>query len=275
MTKADFLNALDHRLGALSEIDIARSLDYYEEMIDDRMDDGMTEEEAVAAIGDPEAVSRDILREYTNASDPETHETIICPRCSKMITDGSRFCPKCGYSFEPEPNSVSEDLPEPEEKVPIEELSHSAREAGYDLRWYRFLIMVFIWIQALSNFSELLIILSYMTDDSLFQPINKGSWPWAIAIAAGIVVHIGYLIFTRWALAHWKTYAPRLYLFSLFVPFLCNVIAVIVSSIFYRYFGAPGYVPLSGNEVGHLFSAIILFIPNLIYFRNRAELFTE
>ena len=45
MTKSDFLNALAARLGALSEIDIARSLDYYEEMIDDRMDDGMTEEE--------------------------------------------------------------------------------------------------------------------------------------------------------------------------------------------------------------------------------------
>ena len=61
MTKADFLNALAHRLGALSEIDIARSLDYYEEMIDDRMDDGMTEEEAVAAAGSPEDAAREIL----------------------------------------------------------------------------------------------------------------------------------------------------------------------------------------------------------------------
>ncbi|MBR5364960.1 MAG: DUF1700 domain-containing protein [Clostridia bacterium] len=61
MTKADFLNALAHRLGALSEIDIARSLDYYEEMIDDRMDDGMTEEEAVAAAGSPEDAALEIL----------------------------------------------------------------------------------------------------------------------------------------------------------------------------------------------------------------------
>ncbi len=61
MTKSDFLNALAARLGALSEIDIARSLDYYEEMIDDRMDDGMTEEEAVAASGSAEDAAREIL----------------------------------------------------------------------------------------------------------------------------------------------------------------------------------------------------------------------
>ena len=61
MTKADFLNALAVRLSSLSEIDVARSLDYYEEMIDDRMDDGMTEEEAVAAAGSPEDAAREIL----------------------------------------------------------------------------------------------------------------------------------------------------------------------------------------------------------------------
>ena len=61
MTKADFLKALATRLSSLSEIDVARSLDYYEEMIDDRMDDGMTEEEAVAAAGSPEDAAREIL----------------------------------------------------------------------------------------------------------------------------------------------------------------------------------------------------------------------
>lgn len=61
MTKTDFLNALAVRLSSLSEIDVARSLDYYEEMIDDRMDDGMTEEEAVAAAGSPEDAAREIL----------------------------------------------------------------------------------------------------------------------------------------------------------------------------------------------------------------------
>ena len=62
MNKAQFLRTLGERLRGLPEIDIARSLDYWEEMIDDRTEDGMSEEEAVAAMGDPEAVAREILQ---------------------------------------------------------------------------------------------------------------------------------------------------------------------------------------------------------------------
>ena len=39
------------RLWALPEADIQCSLDYYSEMIDDRMEEGLSEEEAVAAVG--------------------------------------------------------------------------------------------------------------------------------------------------------------------------------------------------------------------------------
>ena len=62
MNKALFLRTLGERLSGLPEIDIARSLDYWEEMIDDRTEDGMSEEEAVAAMGDPEAIAREILQ---------------------------------------------------------------------------------------------------------------------------------------------------------------------------------------------------------------------
>ncbi len=61
MTKTEFLDRLRHRLHGLSDKDILNSLDYYAEMIDDRMEAGMSEEDAVAALGLPEEVAREII----------------------------------------------------------------------------------------------------------------------------------------------------------------------------------------------------------------------
>ena len=63
MKRVEFLEALKVRLWALPEADIQCSLDYYREMIDDRMEDGLTEEEAVAAIGNLGEIVQQILGE--------------------------------------------------------------------------------------------------------------------------------------------------------------------------------------------------------------------
>ncbi len=65
MTKAEFLQALEARLQGLSPSDIKRSQDFYSEMIDDRMEDGMTEGEAVLAMGAPADAARQILGELS------------------------------------------------------------------------------------------------------------------------------------------------------------------------------------------------------------------
>ena len=53
MTKQAFLNRLNELTGALAEQERARLAEYYSEMIDDRVEEGVSEEEAVAALGDP------------------------------------------------------------------------------------------------------------------------------------------------------------------------------------------------------------------------------
>ncbi len=63
MTKNEFLSKLRDLLSGLPEPDAQRSLEYYGEMIDDRTEDGLTEEEAVAAIGTPEEIAERIISE--------------------------------------------------------------------------------------------------------------------------------------------------------------------------------------------------------------------
>ena len=61
MTKTEFMSSLREKLSGLGEEDIRKSLDYYSEMIDDRIEDGMTEEEAVADVGTPDECANAIL----------------------------------------------------------------------------------------------------------------------------------------------------------------------------------------------------------------------
>ena len=63
MTKAEFLSGLEARLSALSLYDREQSLEYYAEMIDDRIEDGMSEADAVADVGMPDVIAKRILSE--------------------------------------------------------------------------------------------------------------------------------------------------------------------------------------------------------------------
>ena len=61
MKKNEFLSEVEKRLTGLSAEDITRSVDYYAEMIDDRVEDGIPEEDAVLEMGSPEEAASAIL----------------------------------------------------------------------------------------------------------------------------------------------------------------------------------------------------------------------
>ena len=64
MTKQDFLTRLGERLSGLPEQDALERVNFYGEMIDDRMEDGLSEEEAVTEIGNIDEVVSQILADY-------------------------------------------------------------------------------------------------------------------------------------------------------------------------------------------------------------------
>lgn len=63
MGKSEFLNALRARLGGLPKSDVEDRLDFYSELIDDRVEEGLSEETAVAAFGSVDEVASRILAE--------------------------------------------------------------------------------------------------------------------------------------------------------------------------------------------------------------------
>ena len=63
MNKAEFLEELKKSLSELPREDIEKSLEYYSEIIDDRIEDGLNESDAIAAIGEIQEISGQILRD--------------------------------------------------------------------------------------------------------------------------------------------------------------------------------------------------------------------
>ncbi len=55
MNKQEYLESIRSRISAMPADDVNRFMDYYSEMIDDRVEDGLSEEEAVADMGSPDA----------------------------------------------------------------------------------------------------------------------------------------------------------------------------------------------------------------------------
>jgi len=63
MTKLQFLLALHQKLSGLPQRDVEERLSFYSEMIEDRIEEGYSEEDAVAAVGSVEEVAAQITAE--------------------------------------------------------------------------------------------------------------------------------------------------------------------------------------------------------------------
>ena len=65
MNRYDFKHQLARRLADLPEEELATTLSFFDEMIDDRLDEGMTEDQAVADLGDLDEIANRILAEMS------------------------------------------------------------------------------------------------------------------------------------------------------------------------------------------------------------------
>lgn len=63
MNKQEFLDILRSRLSSLDPADIEKTVDFYSEMIDDRIEDGMSEEQAVETLGSIDEIVSQVMLE--------------------------------------------------------------------------------------------------------------------------------------------------------------------------------------------------------------------
>lgn len=71
MNKNELLNTLREKLSGLPKNDIERSLEYYKEIIEDKIDEGISEDDAVAALGSVDDIAAQIRSEITPPEEPK------------------------------------------------------------------------------------------------------------------------------------------------------------------------------------------------------------
>jgi len=70
MTKYEYISELEKDLGGIPYAEKIKMLDFYREMIEDKIESGMSESDVIAELGDPLALA-DRLREEYRAANPE------------------------------------------------------------------------------------------------------------------------------------------------------------------------------------------------------------
>lgn len=86
MNKQEFLDALQGGLSGLPKEDLQRILDFYSEIIDDCVEDGLSQEEAVATLGSVDEILASLQTEspHHTASQPQT-QTITGPSAVTQV----------------------------------------------------------------------------------------------------------------------------------------------------------------------------------------------
>ena len=91
MTKEEFLKLLDSRLDNVTIKDKMETLEYYSEMIDDRIEDGLSMEEAVRDLGDIDDIMRNVIKSL--------HKSDFNPRNNNTSKKEARAY---SYNFDPQ-----------------------------------------------------------------------------------------------------------------------------------------------------------------------------
>lgn len=92
MTKNEFISRIAAGLSSLPPAEIHRTISYFDEMIQDRMEEGTPEEEAVRSIGDPDVIASEILSETGEMKTREDAPEIVTARKRRTYeTDGAEL----------------------------------------------------------------------------------------------------------------------------------------------------------------------------------------
>ena len=90
MRKDEFLLTLQNALAGMPRADLERTVQYYREMIEDRVEEGMSEEAAVADVGDPVELAAAIRKMPAKRTAVSTPKQPRAPRERKPMSAGKK-----------------------------------------------------------------------------------------------------------------------------------------------------------------------------------------
>lgn len=86
MTKIEFLLSLNEKISALPQDEVRERLNFYSEMIEDGIEEGLSEEEAVAAVGDVDEIAEGIMAELSQNKGEPSIEAVSDKKPKRRIS---------------------------------------------------------------------------------------------------------------------------------------------------------------------------------------------
>lgn len=190
-----------------------------------------------------------------------------CQQCGDILQEGARFCPKCGAVQ----LCADGSLPPPDEKISPEILADS-----YPMKWYKALIYVILFLNALSlliNGFQLLSGSAYGDNYEAIYRLFPGLKNLSIMMGAVYLVMAAARLFVRQMLAGFRKTAPQwllgLYIADVIISLIyCFATMLIVKEAI---FSATLVTSMILGTVG----SAIFFLANLTYFKKRKFMFVN
>lgn len=79
MNKQELLQALEAKLNGLPDQDIKKACEYYSEIIDDKIEDGLSEADSVSALGSVDQIAAHTLSGISLPTLVKIKQTILSP----------------------------------------------------------------------------------------------------------------------------------------------------------------------------------------------------
>ncbi len=190
---------------------------------------------------------------------------MICPYCSGEIQGCVTVCNHCGATL----NDTVESNSAP---------NNSIQDAGLSMKWYKFLICFWLFLNALTRLANGIFCLignnsgvlsELLSEDGLFTGKYR-----AIDIVYGIICIIMSFtaIYVRSKLANFKYDAPRIYIIydiiSSGIYFLYTLLIMIILE-------KAGIASVIGEVIGTVVGESLFVYLNIIYFKKRKHLFVN
>lgn len=89
MTKKEFLSSLRKKLRGLPPLELRERIGFYSEIIDDKMEEGLSESDAVADVGSVDEIAAQILAEVDPEIIVKSHKKYVNPWQIAILIIGS------------------------------------------------------------------------------------------------------------------------------------------------------------------------------------------
>lgn len=218
-------------------------------------------------------------------SELKGEKLMYCNNCGTQMADGAKFCPKCGMKMDVQNpanqspvnqsmgnQNMGNQIPNNNYQPNPAPVYYAADSGELPMRWYKFVIWVQLFLNALSGVGSGIMIMTgahYQGQATVVYMVYGGLK--GLDIVMGIIMFAlaGGAIWVRQMLSKFKKMGPTAYVILMALNGIINLLYAIMVSAITR------LNTFNATVISSIIASIALCICNYIYFNKRKSMFVN